>query len=116
MVSFEREDQDTVFQILSNRDRRQCLIALLDRGPDEDLPLDELYQLGDTGGSAPELLFYHNHLPRMEDAGVVTWNRAEMTVSQGPAFEEIRHLVELVDEHWEELPTGRLDSPPSMSD
>ncbi|MGQ4556050.1 DUF7344 domain-containing protein [Halobellus sp. GM3] len=40
-----------------------------------------------------EIELYHNHLPRLADVDVITWDREADTVAPGPAFEDLRPLV-----------------------
>lgn len=48
----------------------------------------------------------HNHLPELEEAGYIEWNREAGTVSKGPFFEEIKPLLELIETHANDLPPG----------
>ncbi|MXR41542.1 ArsR family transcriptional regulator [Halobaculum sp. WSA2] len=50
----------------------------------------------------------HVHLPKLEDAGFITWDRNADEVSKGPNFEEIRPLLEILVSHADELPDGWL--------
>ncbi len=108
---------DVAFRLLAHRDRRQLLMTLLEVEPDDDIPLTEMRGVTDTDMSASHILLYHNHLPKLEACGVVEWDEEASTVRQGPRFDEIRPMVALVEEHWEELPNGysELFSSPNRS-
>lgn len=88
---------DEIFDALSNAHRRRLLVALLEGGPQGDgvaVPEDihEEEQTLETLRSE----CYHSHLPRLEEAGFVRWNRETNQVSRGPAFDEIRPVLELI--------------------
>ncbi len=48
----------------------------------------------------------HVHLPKLEAYGFIDWDRETHEVTKGPKFEEIRPLIELLEEHQEALPAG----------
>ena len=47
-------------------------------------------------------------LPLLDDAGVIEWDREADEIRKGPRFAEIRPLLELLDDHREELPSDWL--------
>lgn len=47
---------------------------------------------------------YHSHLPKLEGAGYIEWNKAEKTIQRGPRWDEIEPLLELIHSHLYELP------------
>jgi hypothetical protein len=44
------------------------------------------------------------HLPMLEEEGIIEWNRETGEISKGPNFEDIEPLLELMEEHADELP------------
>lgn len=95
------------FKALSHPYRRRVLIELSDHNPrDEDeLSPGELV----AEDEALELFtqeLYHVHLPHLDDAGYIEWDREQHTVRRGPQFDEISPLIELMLEHQDELPEG----------
>lgn len=40
--------------------------------------------------------FRHVHLPKLEEEGLIDWNRESNVVARGPDFEEIEPLLELL--------------------
>jgi hypothetical protein len=40
----------------------------------------------------------------MEAAGFITWDRESNEVRKGPRFEELRPLLELLDNHADDIP------------
>ena len=93
--------------ILAEANRRRLLIALADRNPRS---IDSDGYVGGPDMSDPNVAtaMYHVHLPKLEAAGFIDWDREENVVTRGPKFEEIRPLVDLLDSHREELPGGAV--------
>lgn len=94
-------DNSTVFELLSATTRQQLLFALCD-SPDvhalEDLQTRGQAHPQHSGGGAsvhPQLRqartiqSQHTHLPKLEAAGVIEWDRDTWIVSRGLAFAEI---------------------------
>ena len=100
---------DRVLDVFSHRYRRQILLAI-----DADNPSDrntltpaEL----DVGTDDPERFeteLYHRHLPKLDDAGYIDWDREANAVRRGANYEEIAPLVRLLQNHGAELPSGWL--------
>lgn len=44
------------------------------------------------------------HLPMLEDAGIIEWDRETGEISRGPNFDEVEPLLELMEDHADELP------------
>jgi hypothetical protein len=87
---------DNAFDALAHERRRALLLDVLDEN-----------RVGPLGGeSAPtdaeqrvQIAMYHRHLPKLEDYGYIEWNRDAHEVVEGKQFEEIRPLLEWLDEH-----------------
>ena len=96
---------DQLFTCLSHPTRRRLLTTLA-----VDNPRDEKeFESPDFKPEDQELeLFiaqlYHKHFPHLEHAGYITWDRTSDTITRGPNFEEIRPLIELMNNHQDELP------------
>lgn len=61
-------------------------------------------ELADRDDRTTEIELVHVHLPRLEDAGYVDWDREDGTVTRGPQFAEIEPLLEVLVENRETLP------------
>jgi hypothetical protein len=95
---------DNLLDALAHIQRRTLLVALLSHNPQDD---DSIVIDGDE--SADEELsrliqMRHVHLPKLEQYGFIMWNRQTNEVSKGPHFDEIRPLLELLQNHEDELP------------
>ena len=94
---------EACLEALGHIERRRLLVALLHdtSGGDRTVAIDRL--VADGGDGNAELSMSHVHLPKLEAMGLVAWDRDAHTVSAGPAFEDVRPLLELLDEHDDEL-------------
>lgn len=50
----------------------------------------------------------NEHLPMLEEAGFIEWNPATGEISEGPNFDEIKPILELIRNHPDELPADWL--------
>ncbi len=100
---------DECFEALANIHRRRMLVALLDHNPQEDtIAVPEDVHDGEQALEVLQTEFYHSHLPQLEEAGFIGWNRDTHEVVKGPRFDEIRPLLELMRDHPDELPDDWL--------
>ncbi|RLM83592.1 ArsR family transcriptional regulator [Halobellus sp. Atlit-38R] len=100
---------DEYFEALANVHRRRILITLLEYNPQRDtVAVPEDIHQGKKALEALQTEFYHSHLPRLEEAGLIRWNRDTHEVLKGPRFDEIRPLLELLRDHADELPDDLL--------
>jgi DNA-binding transcriptional ArsR family regulator len=51
-----------------------------------------------------ELALVHNHLPKLEDRGLVEWDPHERSVSRGPDFEEAEPALRTLAENADAFP------------
>lgn len=90
-------DRYAVFELLSNGHRHRLLTTLLEEGSTTAIPPSD-----DTGPEAdPEsvrLALYHIHLPKLDDAGLIEWDRDRNQVSKGPKFKTVVDLLGGLDE------------------
>lgn len=100
---------DEYLQALTDTHRRRLLVALLEHNPQRDtVAVPEDVHEGEKALETLQTKFYHSHLPRLEEAGFIRWNRDTHEVVKGPRFEEIRPLLELMRDHADELPDDWL--------
>ncbi|ODR82723.1 hypothetical protein BG842_09600 [Haladaptatus sp. W1] len=97
-VAIEEASLDTFLKILADTDRRQLLVALLDHDPLDDdyfqIPAD--VTRSDEQESHLSLQMTHIHLPKLDNADIIEWNRDDYAVRKGPRFDDIRPLVQMV--------------------
>jgi len=99
-----------MLRILANEYRRRLLMALLQENPQNDadpqLPDDAV--ISDVEHDALLIEFRHCHLPMLVEAGFIEWKKESREITKGPQFKEIRPLLELLDDHRDELPDDWL--------
>ena len=96
---------DRLLEAISNSYRRQLLIALFDHNPQDAHDRDQLNIISDdVEPEVLELELVHNHLPKLEDMGFISWDRTTNQISKGPDWEEIAPLLTLIHDHQDELP------------
>lgn len=67
----------------------------------------DLQKPGETiVGTGQEISLHHAHIPKLESFELVSCEEQEL--QRGPQFEEIEPLLELLDDHSEELPAEWL--------
>jgi repressor of nif and glnA expression len=95
---------DSQFDALRHVARRRVLFELLAATADDDLPvrMDEIER---TAAERPfQVSMRHVHLPKLEENGLVDSSGSVDAVTTGPRFDEIRPLLELLDENRDRLP------------
>jgi predicted transcriptional regulator len=99
---------DDIVDALANIQRRKLLIGLLEHNPQDDSPI--VIADSDSEANAVERLvtMQHTHLPKLVDYGFIEWDEETHEVRKGPKFDEIRPLLELLDDHEDELPADWL--------
>lgn len=97
-------DLSSGLDLLVSPYRRRLLLTLLEHNPEDEANIPE--DLASSDEELDELLIgmIHTHLPKMEEIGVIEWDRGDNVVTKGPTFDELRPLLELVDNHRDELP------------
>ena len=90
---------------LSDRYRRELLVALLDSNPQDDDDRDPLNVIDPP--VEPEVLeveLVHKHLPKLEAMGFIEWDTDTGEIAKGPDWDDIEPLLVLIDTHRDELP------------
>ncbi|PSP40774.1 hypothetical protein BRC63_05275 [Halobacteriales archaeon QH_10_70_21] len=93
---------DRVMDILANRHRRLMVLSLKRGGVETETDL----MFRSSGREEAEMALRHTHLPKLEEAGYIEWNRETGEVSKGSRFDEIEPILELIENHSDELPPG----------
>ena len=97
---------DDALRALAHPDRRRLLRALAEHNPQPD---DTLHVPEDVPFENPKreqlrIRLYHTHLPKLEEAGLIHWDRDAHKVTKGPQFGEVRPLLNLLTESDESSP------------
>ncbi|QCC57831.1 transcriptional regulator [Natrinema thermotolerans] len=96
---------DDAFDALADGHRRRLLLSLLDHNPQDVSTVDGIpWEVAEIDEGLTQK--YHVHLPKLADYGYIEWHREAGNVVKGPRFDEIRPLLELLENHRDELPDG----------
>lgn len=112
-------ENDEVFGALANYQRRQLLVNLLhndfqvvpELSPEahEVLEADKALlseflstSQGDATVDKAHIRLYYVHLPQLAEYGFITWDRETRVITKGPSFDDVKPLLELVDDHLKE--------------
>lgn len=98
----------TQLDAVSYRPQRKLLVTLFNQNPRDDIPVDRDELELEDEDLGVLLDFQHFHLPKLESKGFIDYDREDHTVSKGPDHEEIEPLIQLIDEHKDELPDDWL--------
>lgn len=90
-------DFDGVVRALADGSRRRILTALREEKHVDPFPGD-----GDEPDRA--LRLHHVHLPLMEEAGLVEWDRDTGVVRRGDEFETVEPVLTALDARGDALP------------
>lgn len=102
---------DTLLRALAAEPRRQLILSLTDSPPGESVALPEAANRSPPQRE-PELLYrelIHSHLPTLEQAGLIEWEREPLSARRGRRFEEAAAIVAVVQSHADELPQSLQD-------
>lgn len=103
---------DDHLRILADAHRRTILTSLLEDSPHSVSPsrADGGSETGDVESrERTRIELRHVHLPRLEQSGLIEWNRESDTVARGPEFEEIVPLLELLANGYDQFLQSRLN-------
>ncbi|MDG5778345.1 transcriptional regulator [Haloarculaceae archaeon H-GB2-1] len=99
---------DDMVDALADVQRRKLLVALLEHNPQDDAPVVIAGSESESDAVERLVTMQHVHLPKLADYGFIEWNRETHEVAKGPKFDEIRPLLELLENHEDELPADWL--------
>jgi len=88
---------DEYLRVLAHEHRRQLLTILLERGDQAEVAIPEAVVRDDTDRDTVRLSFHHIHVPKLDELGLVEWDRDAGVVTKGPNFDDVRSLIEAVE-------------------
>ena len=98
---------DQLFEALSHPYRRRILSLVAESNPCDEVefaPEDLALDSDDT--ELTTLALYHSHLPKLDAAGFIEWDRDTHVIQRGPRFDEVAPHIRLMRDHRDELPGG----------
>lgn len=84
--------KDRYFRLLANKHRR-CLLRALQDEKSHSVPTRE------QDARETKLTMFHVHLPLLEDAGLIGWNREAHTITRGGNYTEIEPMIEFLNSY-----------------
>jgi DNA-binding transcriptional ArsR family regulator len=96
------------FPAFADRDRRRLLVYLVDGNPEERGKIPEHIRVAEHFDEEErrtlEEMLETEHLPLLEENGLIDWDRETDVIVRGERFDEIRPLLTLISEHRDDLP------------
>lgn len=92
---------DRFMSILADRQRRAILYTL---GQENPRHVSDLLVRGVKQPDHVEIELRHSHLPKLDDAGYIEWDRETDEVRPGVRYDDIEPLLSLIGEHTDEFP------------
>lgn len=94
--------------LLTDDRRRSILLDLFAGEPETEYTIDGMTDHNVAPDERDRLhnTLVHAHLPKLDDADIIDWDRDSGTIRRGDHFEEIEPLLDLIDRHRSELPDG----------
>lgn len=81
---------DRVLRLLTDSKRREVVILLREHDP---APVDRL-----EPEDAEKVELHHRHLPRLESAGVISWNDEDDVIGRGERYRQVENALAAVEE------------------
>ncbi|TMT81417.1 ArsR family transcriptional regulator [Haloterrigena sp. H1] len=82
--------------------RRRILLALESQHPREVGEFQsEEFRPAETEPAFFTIRLHHEHLPHLDEAGFIIWNRAADTIMKGPDFEELQPLMRCIQNQFD---------------
>ena len=99
---------DRLFRSLAHPYRRELLLELVRRDGEQRLPVAEAVTDPTVNRTSFEIEMCHNHLPRLDECGLVEWHRDAGEVSKGPLFDDIEPLLESIRDELDPTVTEEI--------
>lgn len=95
---------DDSLEVIAHEARRTLLMHLREREPIDVRAVENDLIGDDYDRHDVRTRLHHVHLPKLEGAGVVVWDRDPGEIHRGWAFPEVEPLLAVLDEHSERIP------------
>lgn len=98
---------DTIFRALSHPTRRRILTTLREKElrHSNGIPVAELAPDESDNGRF-HVRLYHQHLPRLDTVGFISWDPDAETIEPGPHYEAIMSVIDLLEANQDALPAA----------
>jgi len=97
-----------IYEALVHPYRRRLLVAML-HADRHDVPYPDPLEFTPTAEDERRRIgMLHIHLPKLDDMGIIRWDRETEELSKGPRWDDLEPLLRWMDENRDELPEGWL--------
>lgn len=103
-IGTETVSFDDIVEAMAHIQRRKLLLALLEHNPQDDEPVIIADSDSEADAVGRLISMNHVHLPKLVEYEFIEWDKETHEVIKGPQFDEIRPLLELLDDNEDELP------------
>ncbi|QLG63696.1 DUF7344 domain-containing protein [Halorarum salinum] len=99
---------DDLLTLLASGYRRRLLVSLQEQDPQDDPRVPADVPVGGEERDALMIRASHSHLPKLEEAGVIEWDRTSDHVGRGPNFGDVEPILDVLRDHADDLPEDCL--------
>ena len=93
---------DTLMGILSAQERRAVLYRL---GREDSLNESDLLVGGVNQSDQQKIALHHTHLPKLDEAQYIEWERETGVVRPGDRYDDVEFLLDLLQTQTDEFPS-----------
>lgn len=94
---------DGFAECMGHEHRRKILFLLYQSGEGERLRVPEDLLNQDLDRERFVLELSHSHLPKLTEAGLISWDRERGEISEGDKFEEMEPLLEVLSMYYDHI-------------
>lgn len=106
---------ETTLRVLIKKQRRHILRRMAETSNETSVDelamyLEETDSTRSNGGDLPDsnaVELHHVHLPKLAEAGVITYDSSQGVVRRGHAFQTVVSLLKVIDSHQENTSEGK---------
>ena len=92
---------DSFAECMGHEHRRKVLFTLHQAEEGERLVVPDDFLDQDVDRERLVIELTHRHLPKLQDAGYVEWDRARGEIREGEDFERLEPLLEVLTDYYE---------------
>lgn len=106
MLMDDDRQLDRLFEVLANRNRRLIIDSLAYENPArvDSVGLLASKDLDGHDREQVETAYYHFHLPKLEDAGIIDWNMDGEAIARGENFDKTLSMMDAMKQVVDEKP------------
>lgn len=94
--TLQKQDYDDVLRAVADSQRRKLLCDLMDHDPHDSTSVSIIDSDNNADAVSQIVAMRHRHLPLLESYGFINWDRDHFDVMEGPNFDQVEHLLEMI--------------------